>query len=117
MRVYIKSAVDDYVERTGWNLKPATSPYAPDLSAAALDQFLNENGEHASMAASFVMKLMCAARMAVPQALTLPRTSNIEIFQALLKSLRFQLNIETNVISSVRYRNAFVIGVMFLKSV
>ena len=26
MRVYIKSAVDDYVKRTGWNLKPATSP-------------------------------------------------------------------------------------------
>ena len=70
VRVYIKSAVDDYVKRTGWNLKPATSPNAPDLSAAALDQLLNEDGEHASMAASFVMKLMHAARTAVPQALT-----------------------------------------------
>ena len=58
MRVYIKSAVDDYVKRTGWNLKPATSPYAPDLSATALDQLLNEDGEHAGMAASFVMKLL-----------------------------------------------------------
>ena len=70
MGVYIKSAIDDYVKRTGWNLKPATSPYAPDLSAAALDQLPNEDGEHAGMAASFVMKLMYAARMAVPQALT-----------------------------------------------
>ena len=70
MRVYIKSAIDDYVKRTGWNLKPATSPYAPDLSAAALDQLLNRDSEHAGMAASFVMKLMYAARMAVPQALT-----------------------------------------------
>ena len=69
MRVYIKSAIDDYVKRTGWNLKPATSPYAPDLSASALDQLLNEDSEHAGMAASFVMKLMYAARMAVPQAL------------------------------------------------
>ena len=68
--VYIKSAIDDYVKRTGWNLKPATSPYAPDLSATALDQLLNEDGEHAGMATSFVMKLAHAARMAVPQALT-----------------------------------------------
>ena len=52
MRVYIKSAVDDYVKRTGWNLKPATSLYAPDLSADALDQLLNEDGEHAGMDAS-----------------------------------------------------------------
>ena len=58
------------MKRTGWNLKPATSLYAPDLFAAALDQLLNEDGEHGGMAASFVKKLMYAAGMAVPQALT-----------------------------------------------
>ena len=70
MRIYVKSAIGDYVKRTGWTLKPAASPYAPDLPNVALDRFLGEDGEHADLAASFVMKLMYAARMAVPQALT-----------------------------------------------
>ena len=39
----IKSAVDNYVNRTSWKLKLATSPYAPDFSTTALDQLLKDS--------------------------------------------------------------------------
>ena len=48
-------------------MKPASTPFAPEINSEDLDHLLNTPGKFSPKAASFIMKLMYGARMAMPQ--------------------------------------------------
>lgn len=67
MSDYLTSAAKVYFEETG--RKPATSamtPYAPEVPLQDLEAMLAKPGEQKERAASYLMRLMYAARMAFP---------------------------------------------------
>ena len=67
MADYFKSAREIFIAETGETLKSASTPFAPEINSEDLDHLLNTPGKFSSRAASFIMKLMCGARMAMPQ--------------------------------------------------
>ena len=67
MADYFQSACEIFVTETGKTMKPASTPFAPEINSEDLDHLLNTPGKFSAEAASFIMKLMCGARMAVPQ--------------------------------------------------
>ena len=67
MADYFKSACEIFVAETGETLKPASTPFAPEINSEDLDHLLSTPGRFSSKAASFIMKLMYGARMAMPQ--------------------------------------------------
>eukprot|EP00972_Heterocapsa_arctica_P054056 7965200-Heterocapsa_arctica.AAC.1 len=67
MADYFRSACDIFVEQTGENIKPVSTPFAPEIKAEDLDILLQNPGKYQGKAASYVMKLMYGARMAMPQ--------------------------------------------------
>ena len=67
MADYFKSACEIFVTETGETLKPAPTPFAPEVNSEDLDHLLNTPGKFSSKAAGFIMKLMYGARMAMPQ--------------------------------------------------
>ena len=57
MEQYFRSAVEDYIELSGWSLSKVASPFAPRLPKEELDKLLDEKGALAEHAAHLVMKL------------------------------------------------------------
>ena len=66
MTGYLPAAVDIYIAETGLKVTTASSPYPPELPPAQLQHALESPGRFQHKAASLLMKLMYAARMAVP---------------------------------------------------
>ncbi len=66
MADYMRQACEVYVTKTGQTLKTVDSPYAPDLPQAQLDDLLAKPGKFQHLSASVLMKLLYAARIAVP---------------------------------------------------
>ena len=56
-----------FVTDTGETLKAASTPFAPEINPEDFDHLLNTPGKLSSKAASFIMKVMYGARMAMPQ--------------------------------------------------
>ena len=71
MTNYMQSALDQYAEVARAALTKADSPYAPRLADEEIDKLLSEPGDLAPHAASLIMKLMYAARMACPHVATI----------------------------------------------
>ena len=67
MADYFRSACEIFIAETGETLKPASTPFAPEINSEDLDHLLNTPGKFSGKAASFIMKLMHGARMAMPQ--------------------------------------------------
>ena len=68
MRDYLISAVDEYKAVTGLtSITPASTPFAADESNDVYLRRLSKPGRRAKSCASFLMKLLWAARQAVPQ--------------------------------------------------
>ena len=66
MMAYLQAAVNRFVQESGAHLTKAATPYAPDPPAEQLNELLNSPGIYANIAASHLMALMYAARMACP---------------------------------------------------
>ena len=67
MSDYCRHAVGKYTAITGKTLKPASTPYAPELPDDQLEVSLASPGELQEHAASLLMTLMYAARCAKPE--------------------------------------------------
>ena len=67
MADYFRSAFEIFVTETGETQKPASTPFAPEINSEDLDNLLNTPDKLSAKAASFIMKLMYGARMAMPQ--------------------------------------------------
>ena len=70
MRDYFRTAVDTFQKECEVTLKPAPTPYPPELKQSDLDDLQSRPGKWASTAASYVMRLMYGARMAHPGVMT-----------------------------------------------
>ena len=66
MTLYLQAALDQYAEVSKGKISKADSPYAPKLADEEVEKLLSEPGDLAPHAASLIMKLMYAARMACP---------------------------------------------------
>jgi len=66
MSGYFEQALQIYREDTGLTVKPATSPYAPDIPSDELDHLLATPGKYQKLAPHFLMKLLYGARMCHP---------------------------------------------------
>ena len=71
MTKYVQAALDQYAEFSSQPLTKAASPHAPSLADEEIEKMLAEPGVLAPHAASLVMKLMYAARMACPHISTI----------------------------------------------
>ena len=67
MADYFKSVREIFVTATGETLKPASTPFAPEINSEDLDHLLDTPAKFSAKAASFIMKPMYGARMAMPQ--------------------------------------------------
>jgi hypothetical protein len=67
MADFFRSACEIFMEETGERLRGAPTPYAPDIRQEDLDALMSKPGKYASRAASYIMKIMYGARMAMPQ--------------------------------------------------
>ena len=67
MADYFKSACDTFFTETGKTLQPASTPFAPEVNSEDLDHLLNTPSKFSPKVASFIMKPMYGARMAMPQ--------------------------------------------------
>ena len=70
MRAYLQNVVKNFKQETGMTLKPVHTPYAPAISDKQLEDLMSREGVLHASAASHIMKVMYAARMAAPQLLT-----------------------------------------------
>ena len=66
MTGYFDQALQIYRDDTGLSVKPATSPYVPEIDSAELDLLLNTPGKFQKLAPHFLMKLLYGARMCHP---------------------------------------------------
>ena len=67
MAEFFRSACDIFMEETGERLRGAPTPFVPDIRQEDMDAPMSKPGKYASRAASYIMKIMYGARMAMPQ--------------------------------------------------
>ena len=70
MRDYLISAVKAFEETQGVNVKTSPTPYVPAAPQHNFEQMMSTPGVYKDIAATYVMKLMYAARMSAPNILT-----------------------------------------------
>ena len=66
MSNYLSSACRAFEEATKVKLKPASTPYAPEISSDQLDRNLAQEGAYKNIAASMLMRILYPGRMATP---------------------------------------------------
>ena len=66
MAGYFDQALQIYRDDTGLSVKPATSPYVPEIDSVELDRLLDTPGKFQKLAPHFLMKLLYGARMCHP---------------------------------------------------
>ena len=65
--MYFESACEIFVTETRKTLKPVSTLLAPEIKSEGFDHLQNTPCKFSAKAASFIMKLMYGARMAMPQ--------------------------------------------------
>jgi hypothetical protein len=70
MREYLISAVRSFEQSQGIDVKTSPTPYVPAVSQQNFEQMLETPGIYKEISATYVMKLMYAARMSAPNILT-----------------------------------------------
>ena len=66
MSAYLKSAIEIYKEQTGLSVKPCATPFCSELPHDEFIKAVTTPGKWGKKAASFLMKLLYAARCAYP---------------------------------------------------
>ena len=66
MADFIRSTVEVYIEKTGKALKPADTPYSPELPKSQVERLMTAPGECAKHSASLLMKPLYGARAVRP---------------------------------------------------